>query len=127
MRFAWLIAAAALASCGTDPFTGVDVSIDADGCVAVQARRIVIRVFDAAGELRDMLEDDPVAFPTGVRVTPIDPDRTWRVTADAFDEAGMPIGALTVTGGWTEATLTTHQATLEDVFVSLTGRMLRDG
>jgi len=24
-------------------------------------------------------------------------------------------------------TLTTHQATLEDVFVSLTGRMLRDG
>jgi hypothetical protein len=23
--------------------------------------------------------------------------------------------------------LTTHQATLEDVFVSLTGRMLRDG
>ena len=26
-----------------------------------------------------------------------------------------------------DVTLTTHQATLEDVFVSLTGRMLRDG
>ena len=51
----------------------------------------------------------------------------WSLTASSLHLALPALVWLAADGGWSLSSLTTRTATLEDVFVSLTGRHLRDG
>ena len=51
----------------------------------------------------------------------------WSLTASSLHAAMPALMRLAADGGWSLSSLTTRTATLEDVFVSLTGRHLRDG
>ena len=50
----------------------------------------------------------------------------WQVRVDSLAEAVPQVIAAVEKNGAKLRTLTTHEATLEDLFVSLTGRELRD-
>jgi ABC-2 type transport system ATP-binding protein len=52
---------------------------------------------------------------------------TWRVTVREMHRAVPALLATLASRGLEPTALTTHHATLEDVFMSLTGRRLRDG
>jgi len=52
---------------------------------------------------------------------------TWRVTVREMHRAVPALLAALASRGLEPTALTTHHATLEDVFMSLTGRRLRDG
>lgn len=72
------------------------------------------------------LEEDPLASLAAVKNV----HKRGDVYALTVSEIGVAMPALLAEIKQQESevvTLTTHQATLEDVFVSLTGRMLRDG
>ena len=51
----------------------------------------------------------------------------WSLTASSLHTALPALVHFTAAGGWNLSSLTMRNATLEDVFVSLTGRHLRDG
>ena len=51
----------------------------------------------------------------------------WSLAASSLDAVLPALVRLAADGGWRLRSLTTRTATLEDVFVSLTGRHLRDG
>ena len=52
--------------------------------------------------------------------------RGWSLTTASLQTALPALVRLADDGGWDFRSLTTRSATLEDVFVSLTGRHLRD-
>ncbi|HEX8098057.1 MAG TPA: DUF4162 domain-containing protein, partial [Pyrinomonadaceae bacterium] len=77
--------------------------------------------FSATGTLRE----DALSGLPGVRGV----QRREETYALTVSDIGAALHALLTELEWQRATLitlTTHQATLEDVFVHLTGRMLRD-
>lgn len=72
------------------------------------------------------LENEELLNLQGVRGT-LKTEERYSLTVVEISEALPALLALIERRGANLITLTTHQATLEDVFVSLTGRMLRDG
>jgi ABC-2 type transport system ATP-binding protein len=71
-------------------------------------------------------ETDVRALPsvTGVRTSA---DGVWALTVSEPQRAVPNLTALVQSRGMALARLSTRHATLEDVFVTLTGRYLRDG
>ncbi|MGE0788083.1 MAG: right-handed parallel beta-helix repeat-containing protein [Sandaracinaceae bacterium] len=130
MRLAWLIVIVGLVGCESEPFTGVDVDIGADACVAADVRRLEVRVLDASGgELGAFDVTDP-ELPSGVRVRASDSARTYRVVARAWGEGDTLIGAVELTGGFTEGQLTSHRGTFERACYAVScpeGRTCREG
>jgi ABC-2 type transport system ATP-binding protein len=80
-------------------------------------------VADGAG---DVLATPELATLPGVRAVRAGPDRS-ALTVSEVHRAVPALLALLERRGAALSFLTTHNATLEDVFVSLTGRQLRDG
>ena len=94
------------------------------GVRAVPRRRLLASARDAgpdAPALTAQLEALP-----GVRSVGRDGDR-WQLGASDLQETLPALMRFAEDGGIALDAVTTHAATLEDVFVSLTGRHLRDG
>jgi ABC-2 type transport system ATP-binding protein len=82
--------------------------------------------FDVAeGRGTPVTEDVLQALPTVERVAR--EDRSWRLTVREVHRAVPALLAALDQRGAEPTHLTTHHATLEDVFMTLTGRRLRDG
>ena len=80
----------------------------------------------------DPAADEPPDFAAGLEALPgVRSARReaggWSLTAASLHTAMPALMQLAADGGWSLSSLTTRTATLEDVFVSLTGRHLRDG
>jgi ABC-2 type transport system ATP-binding protein len=80
--------------------------------------------FSVSGE-RPLTDDQVQALPSVERVAL--EDGVWRVTVREVHRAVPALLALFAQHRLETTHLTTHHATLEDVFMSLTGRRLRDG
>jgi ABC-2 type transport system ATP-binding protein len=80
--------------------------------------------FSATGELR---EETLSRLPGVRRVRGSGAGAGYSLTVEDISHALPALLTELERQGVQLITLTTHQATLEDVFVSLTGRMLRDG
>jgi ABC-2 type transport system ATP-binding protein len=80
--------------------------------------------FSVSGD-RAMGDDEVRALPSVEHVAR--EDGVWRVTVREVHRAVPALLAALAEHGLEPTHLTTHHATLEDVFMSLTGRRLRDG
>lgn len=95
----------------------VDITLDADACIAAEATRLELRVIDATGTTTLEL-DQAASFPTGVRVLARDEtSTTFVLEAELFGQADLPIANLRYTGtfpGETDAQLETIRAVFDD-------------
>ena len=86
------------------------------------AEHVVEFAVDGQGAMSD---DEVRALPSVEHVARA--DGVWRVTVREMHHAVPALLAALAERGLAPTELTTHHATLEDVFMSLTGRRLRDG
>ena len=117
MKFASLIALGSLlGACGGDAAGGVDLTIEADGCMAARADAIEVVVHDGVGEQTGIFTrsvDEGLVFPTGVRVLARDASsREFTVDAVLFAE-GLPIAMARYRGVFTD-TLVEARVLFED-------------
>ena len=82
--------------------------------------------FSVAPESATRVADLPLASLPTVEAVAVD-QASWRLTVREVHRAVPALLSLLSEQGLEPTALTTHHATLEDVFMSLTGRRLRDG